>query len=132
GIKDVSFALVLDSETAIELYLASKDTYTGNVAAYVDGGSKNMAVRKGGEYVVSIGNISAHKLGTTHTVSITTQYESMEEVSFNVNVSVLSYVQSAIRNDSTAMKQAVTSLWRYWDATMTYRRNRKDIYGGGE
>ncbi|MBQ6972765.1 MAG: hypothetical protein IJP86_10495, partial [Synergistaceae bacterium] len=132
GIKDVSFALVLDSETAIELYLASKDTYTGNVAAYVDGGSKNMAVRKGSEYVVSIGNISAHKLGTTHTVSITTQYDNMQEVSFEVKLSALSYVQSAIHSSEAAMKRAVTSLWRYWDATMTYRKNRPEIYGGGE
>ncbi|MBQ7168761.1 MAG: hypothetical protein IJR63_02515, partial [Synergistaceae bacterium] len=133
GIESASFALVLDSETAIELYLATKDGYTGNVGAYVDTNTTdNMAVKKGNEYVVSIGNISAHLLGKTHTVRIVTQYDKMEAVSFDVNVSALSYVQSAIHNDSTAMKRAVTSLYRYWDATMTYRRNRSDIYGGGE
>ena len=128
GIKDVSFALVLDSETAIEIYLAPKDGYTGSVGAYVDGGSENMAVKKSGEYVVSIGNISAHLLGMTHTVSIVTQYENMQEVSFEVKLSALSYVQSAIHDNSTAMKRAVTSIFRYWDATMTYRKNRPDEY----
>ncbi|MBQ7169453.1 MAG: InlB B-repeat-containing protein [Synergistaceae bacterium] len=132
GIDSLSFALVLDSETAIEIYLATKDGYTGNVAAYVDGGNVNMAVKKGSEYVVSIGNISAHLLGTTHTVSIATQYDNMQEVSFEVKLSALSYVQSAIHDNSTAMKRAVTSIFRYWDATMTYRDNRQDIYGGGE
>ncbi|MBQ3447061.1 MAG: InlB B-repeat-containing protein, partial [Synergistaceae bacterium] len=132
GIKDVSFALVLDSETAIELYLATKDGYTGNVVAHVDGGTEKMALRKGSEYVVTIGNISAHKLGMPHTVSITTQYDSMGEVSFDVKLSALSYVQSAIHDNSPAMKRAVTSLYRYYTATMTYRDNRPEIYGGGE
>ena len=70
GIKDVSFALVLDSETAIEIYLASNDGYTGTVCAYVDGGTENMAVKKGSEYVISIGNVSAHLLGREYTVNV--------------------------------------------------------------
>ena len=127
GIESVTFALILDSETAIEIYLAPKDDYSGNVAAYVDGGKTNMAVKKGGEYVVSIGNISAHKLGKTYTVNVVAG-----EASFDVRLSALSYVQSAINDTSPAMKRAVTSLYRYWDATMTYRRNRPKIYGEGE
>ena len=126
GIKDVSFALVLDSETAIEIYLASKDGYTGTVCAYVNNGERNMAVKKGSEYVVSIGNVSAHLLGTTHTVRVVTQYENMQEVGFDVKISALSYVQSAIHDKSEAMKRAVTSLYRYWKATMTYRSKRAE------
>ena len=121
GIKNVSFALVLDSETAIEIYLTSKDSYTGTVIAHVDGGTENMAVKKGSEYVVSIGNVSAHLLGKEYTVNVATG-----DVNFDVKISALSYVQSAIHDKSEAMKQAVTSLYRYWKATMTYRSNRSE------
>ena len=124
GIKNVSFALVLDSETAIEIYLTSKDGYNGTVVAHVDTNTTdNMAVKKGSEYVVSIGNISAHLLGKEYTVNVAT-----EDVNFDVKISALSYVQSAIHDDSEAMKRAVTSLYRYWKATMTYRRNRSSEY----
>ena len=123
GIDSLSFALVLDSETAIEIYLAVKDTYTGNVGAFVDGSDRNMAVKKGGEYVVSIGNISAHLLGEPHSVEVVTG-----DVSFTFSISAISYVQSAIHDRDPAMKRAVTSLYCYWDATMTYRKNRPNEY----
>ena len=82
-----------------------------------------MAVKNGNEYVVTIGNISAHLLGTKHTVTVAAGGKS-----FDVKISVLSYVQSATQDDDTAMKRAVTSLYRYYTATMTYRRNRPDEY----
>ena len=115
GIKDVSFALVLDSETAIEIYLTSKDGYTGTVEAHIGTNTTdNMAVKKGSEYVVSIGNISAHLLGREYTVNVATG-----DVNFDVKISALSYVQSAIHDKSETMKRAVTSLYRYWKATRT-------------
>ncbi|MBR0247767.1 MAG: InlB B-repeat-containing protein, partial [Synergistaceae bacterium] len=122
GIEDVSFALVLDSETAIEIYLASKDGYTGTVCAYIGTNTTdNMAVKKGSEYVISIGNVSAHLLGREYTVNVATG-----DVNFDVKISALSYVQSAIHDKSEAMKRAVTSLYRYWKATMTYRSKRSE------
>ena len=51
---------------------------------------------------------------------------------FDVVISALSYVQSAINDDDPAMKRAVTSLYRYYTSTMTYRDNRPETYGGGE
>jgi len=129
GVDDVKFALILDSETTIELYLTPKDDYTGEVYAYLDGGNINMAVKDGGQYTVSIGNISAHKLGETHTINITTKYPDAASDSFTVTISALSYVQSAIHDDDVKMKRAVTSLYRYYDSTMTYRSNRPEIYG---
>ena len=129
GVNDVKFALILDSETTIELYLTPKDDYTGDVTACLDGGNINMAVKNGGQYTVSIGNISAHKLGETHTLNITTQYPDADSYSFTVKISALSYVQSAIHDDDVKMKRAVTSLYRYYDSTMTYRSNRPNIYG---
>ncbi|MBQ2615604.1 MAG: hypothetical protein IJF90_01965, partial [Synergistaceae bacterium] len=122
GIEDVSFALVLDSETAIEIYLTSKDGYTGTVCAYIGTNTTdNMAVKKGSEYVISIGNVSAHLLGREYTVNVATG-----DVNFDVKISALSYVQSAIHDKSEAMKRAVTSLYRYWKATMTYRSKRSE------
>ena len=129
GIDEVKFALMLDSETTIILCLIPKSDYNGEVSAYVDGGNINMAVKYGDYYTVSIGNISAHELGETHNIEITTQYPNAESDSFTVNISALSYVQSAIQQDDTDMKRAVTSLYRYYDSTMTYRKNRPEIYG---
>ena len=130
GIDDVKFALMLDSETTIILCLIPKSDYTGEVSAYVDSNkTDNMAVKYGNNYTVSIGNISAHELGKTHTVEITTQNPNSESDSFTVKMSALSYVQGAIHNDDTDLKRAVTSLYRYYDATMTYRNNRPDTYG---
>lgn len=86
-----------------------------------------MAVKRGNEYVVSIGNISAHLLGTKHTVEVVAG-----DGGFTFDISALSYVQSAINDDDPAMKRAVTSLYRYYTSTMTYRDNRPETYGGGE
>ena len=130
GIEDIQFSLVLDSETAIKLYLTSKDGYAGSVCAYLDGNeSANMAVKKGRDYVVEIGNISAHKLADIYAVKIVTG-----NVEFTVKVSALSYVQAVIsdESESVAMKEAVTSIYEYYAATMEYRRNRPEIYGGGD
>ena len=130
GIDEVKFALMLDSETTIILCLIPKSNYNGNVYAYVDDNkTDNMAVKDGNYYTVSIGNISAHELGETHNIEITTQYPNAESDSFTVNISALSYVYSAIQQDDTDMKRAVTSLYRYYDSTMTYRKNRPEIYG---
>ncbi len=127
GVDDVKFALILDSETTIEICLTPKDDYAVEISAYLDGGNINMAVKNGNNYTVSIGNISAHELGKTHTLEITTKYPDADSDSFTVTISALSYVQSAIHDDDD-MKRAVTSLYRYYESTMTYRNNRPNIY----
>ena len=122
-IKSMSYALVLDSDTAIEIYLVPKEDYAGDVVAYVDDGTENMAVKKNGEYVVTIGNIPAHKLRGLHSVEVVTG-----ESGFSFGITPMSYVRVAIQDDDPAMKRAVTSLYRYMKATNIYRSNRRDEY----
>lgn len=49
-------------------------------------------------------------------------------MNFDIEVSALSYVQGVIKSDETsaAMKEAVTSIYRYYRETMTYRGNRAE------
>ncbi len=65
----MNYTLLLDAETTIEVYLTTKDNYTGSVSVYVDGGSENMAVLNDGRYVVRISDIPAHKLAEKHALT---------------------------------------------------------------
>ena len=114
----------MDSETAIEIYLVPKEDYSGDVVAHVNSGTENMAVKKNSEYVVTIGNIPAHKLRDFCFVEVFTG-----ESGFSFEFSPMSYVHAEIQGDDPAMERAVTSLYRYYDSTMTYRNNRPKIYG---
>lgn len=114
---------MLDSDTAIKIYLTPKSTYTGEVVATWGGYSNSLTKNSAGQYVVEISDIPAHELSKTYTVTITTG-----SVNFDIEVSALSYVQGVIKSDETsaAMKEAVTSIYRYYRETMTYRGNRAE------
>ena len=97
GIKKVYISLVLNSETILKVYLEPKDGYTGDVSAYLDGGSANVAVKEGKYYIVRTGNIPAHELGTKHSFEVVTG-----DVSFTFELSPMSYVQkTTVRTQST-------------------------------
>ena len=122
GIEKVNYTLVLDAATTLEVCLTPKSDYTGSVSVSVDGKSTEASLESG-KYVARVSNISAHRLADKHTFTVVTG-----DVSFNVEVSAMSYVQSAIHDSDQAMKRAVTAIYRYWDANMTYRNNRPDEY----
>ena len=123
GIAKVNYTLLLDAATTIEVCLTPKSDYTGAVSVYVDGGTEDMAESDGGVYVVRISDIPAHKLAKKHTLTVVTG-----DVSFDVEVSALSYVHAGIRRDDDNLRRAATAIYRYWDANMTYRQNRPDEY----
>ena len=119
GIAKVEFALELDSETIIDVYLIPKQDYTGTVTAYLDGKAVDLEYSNG-EYLLKIPGVSAHLLANMYTISV----EAGEK--FDVKVSALSYVHTILNKENAVLdiKEAVTSLYDYYDATMAYRRSK--------
>ena len=120
GIASLTYNLFLDSETTIKIYIIPAQGYS--VAAYLDGGTANMAVKNGDNYCVQIANIYAEELGTMHTVKIVTDDES------TVMVSALSYAHTIFnadveyigKVDIATMRKAVTALYHYYRDAKAY------------
>ena len=99
--------------------------YSGNVGAYVDGGTANSAVKQpNGQYLVQVPDIAAKDLGETHTIEIVAGGES------TVKVSALSYAYGVLSMNSTNttiqnMKLAVTALYKYYEAAKAYADSRR-------
>ena len=112
-IKETSYSLVMDSETAINLYFTPAKGYNGTFT--VDGSPAEVSM-KGERHLVKITGISAHELGDTHTITVTTEHGSA-----TINVSALSYVYGllTLRTDKNAQYAAI-SLYRYFCAADDY------------
>lgn len=130
GIEKLEYDLDLDSETALEIYLTPGEG-AGTVKAFITDddnefdGKTNMAVydSSANEYVITIGGISAHKLGKVYTVNITTSMGS----TFTVKASALSYSDAVMQtSDDADLKRAVIALYKYYTATMAYRGEATD------
>jgi len=111
GISKVTFSLMLDSETAINLYFYKASGFTGDINyAYDD--VTGVAEKVSGRYRAMIRNISAHKLGDMYTVKVTT-----DRGSFDVKVSALSYVKVALEDPySPEEEAAAAALYNYYSA----------------
>ncbi len=130
GIESLMFDLELESETTLNIYLTPGNE-TGNITAYITDsdnefdGTKNMAVYdpQNNRYVITIGGISAHKLGKVYSVRITTG----KGENFPVKISALSYADAVMQAENDGenidddLKRAVISLYKYYAATMKYR-----------
>ncbi len=98
GIQSIGYRLVLDSDTALELFIRPAQGYSGKVCAYSKGAiditntSTNLAVKQSdGRYLVQISGIPAHRLDYTNTIKVVT-----DKGEFDVNVSALSYEEPEI------------------------------------
>ena len=70
-----------------------------------------------GRYIVSIGGVSAHKLGRTYTITVKTG-----KGQFPVKLSALSYANGVMQTSTDDdLKRAVIALYKYYAATMAYR-----------
>lgn len=112
--------LELNSETTIHVYLTKTSGVTSFTATR-DESDSDMSISydsANDTYTVTISGISAHKLAKTHTIHVTAG-----STKFDITVSALSYVYSAINGDEqySGLKNAVTSLYNYYNATMSYR-----------
>ncbi|MBQ7068663.1 MAG: InlB B-repeat-containing protein, partial [Synergistaceae bacterium] len=130
GIEKVGNTLQLESKTTIIVYLAPSTSYKGKVYVKVDNGTEGEAdySSENSYYIVQIKDISPHELADSHTITVRT-----DNGTFEIKVFALSYVNSVLTStiyaDNTAIKNAVTSLYNYYDKTVTYRSNRPDEYG---
>ena len=137
SIEKVTYSLNFDSEMAINIYLKPKTSNAGDtetpeigdddteisdgVSAFLDGGTQNLAVlQTDGRYKVQIAGISAHKLAKTYTVTV-----HAGEI-FDIKISAFSYANALLKSasSSSAVKKAVTSMYRYYTATMVYRKSK--------
>jgi hypothetical protein len=109
NLSDMSFALVLDSETTVRLFLKPASGYTGSFTVTVDGVDADAVLQSNGFYRVELVNIPAHALSRTHTVIVTTGSGSA-----TIRFSALSYVSILFRAYSSADAQnAAAALWAY-------------------
>ncbi len=131
NIVKAPYTVVLDSDTAIRVYFTPAAGFNGNVSAVLDGNTGDeTALERGsdGRYMVEIANIPAHLLGETHTIVVYTGdncFGQGSSVYTCVYVSVMSYVYSILTSgayaDNTLAKNAVLSMYAYWDAAVAYR-----------
>jgi len=121
----VTYSLSLESETTLNIYLKMKEGYTGPVTASIGGNAVDAVLQTDGRYRIRIKNISADDLSDTYEIEISAGE------SFTVSVSALSYVNTVLNSDSdtfnnTTAHYAVTSLYRYYVATMNYAEHPND------
>jgi hypothetical protein len=82
----------------------------------VQGGEAFAANKRGDRYVVTIDDISAHKLADMNEVSITADGEC------RIRVSALSYVNAVLSGgEEEDAKNAMASLYNYYEKAMAYR-----------
>ena len=122
-ITGVSRALALDHGTDILLYFTCADGYTPN-ASVTDKDNNavecSLAKDESGRYVLTIPNISAHKLGDFYTVSV-------DGGAMTINISALSYAYSILNSATSSenLKYAVAALYNYYQAAIAYQAARQ-------
>ena len=118
-IEEIKYSLSLNAETSINIYFDTISGYEGDIAVTVNGDPVTVVKQNDGRRRITISNISAHQLGDTYSVSITS-----DNGTASYSVSALSYVYAVISsNDFDELaKDAVSSLFAYYNATMEYRK----------
>lgn len=118
-IRKITYSLLLDSETSVYIYLEPEKGYCGEMTVRTDGASAKAVRLPDGRYRVAIPDISAHRLGETHGIEITTDHGTAF-----VAVSALSYVSgvlhSAVYGDDLYAQNAVAALYKYYEAAEAY------------
>ena len=118
--ENITFKLILGSETTLCVYFR----YDGTLSSVTVDGDSFTPTKKGGRYIVSIPNISAHELSTTHTIVVETANGTT-----TVTVSALSYVKAMLDNAptgdlSSTYKNAARALYCYSKAADDYKANQ--------
>ncbi len=117
-IKNITFALALDSETSIQVYFKPVEGYTGVFTAGVNYSEPETIKRSNGRYRVSVPGISANKLGEPYTITVTTAAGETQ-----LWVSALDYVGLCLKNSQNQMeKNAMAAIYEYYQAACAYSR----------
>ena len=120
-IEKITYSLSLNSGTSLNVFIKAKDNYKGSVKVTTKKGNtvtSYTAVKQAdGRYKVTIPDISAHQLGDMYTITAETTNGTA-----TCSLSALSYVYSILDgNSNNTAKNAVSSLYIYYDATLNYR-----------
>ena len=108
----VSYSLDLQSKTDLRVYFALQPGYAGAVTATLDGRAVAAVRQSDGRFLVTVPSVAAHELSTMHTIVLSAGGDC------TVTVSALSYVDAALRSNSTVFandtaRAAVASLFYY-------------------
>ncbi|MBQ6262114.1 MAG: InlB B-repeat-containing protein [Clostridia bacterium] len=118
-IVKAGFSLVLDSETALRIYLTPADGFDGDVGAVCDGKVLGCTRQESGRYLIEIPGITAFDLGDTFTVTVTAA-----EKDAVISLSPLAYVRAVLNKESgDAAQYLATALYRYYAAAKAYFEN---------
>ena len=125
-VEKANYRLQLGSETTLDVFLKTTDgsaptNVKVTVRELVSGKTTEKAYtpvqQDDGRYLITIPNISAHKLGDTVTITGTAGK------SFSVAVSPLSFVYDVLtKNKDTESKDGLCSLYAYFAATVAYKQ----------
>ncbi len=119
-IRNLSFATVLDSATAIRLLITPTSGYTGTVTAEADQGKEANVSKAGKRYSVEIQDVMAHELSKTYTITVTT-----EGGTATITVSALSYIKLLFNaNEGALARDAASAILGY--ATAAYNLNNQN------
>ena len=117
-----TYALYLDSKTTLQVILEPEggNTITDLACTNSDGSAIGDSLSIDTENnIVTIADISAHELGNFYKIT------GKATSDFTITISPLSYVHSVL-NDTTevveGINNGVTSLYNYYDKTITYRK----------
>jgi len=130
NIVKAPYTVVLDSDTAIRVYFTPAAGFNGDVSARMPGYQDEAYLERGsdGRYTVEIANIPAHLLGETYNIFVFTGENCFNDIytmHTQVNVSAMSYVYAMLTSQAYAnnelAKNAVSSLYAYWQAAVAYK-----------
>ena len=121
AVVEASFSLVLDSETAMRIYLRLADDFTGDVTAACGSEALGCEMLKNGRYLIEIPGIRASGLGDVYNIAVTA-----EEEEAGIVLSPLSYVKTALNlesGDAAQLKLLTAALYRYYAAANAYMQD---------
>ena len=124
-VKKANYRLQLGSETTLDVFLTTSDgsaptDVTLTVEEQVTGTMTTKAYtpvkQADGRYLITVPNISAHRLGDR--ISITGNADGR----FTVDVSPLSFVRDVLKNETkTESLNGLSSLYAYYEAAITFK-----------
>ena len=121
GFSGLQIDLELDTDTAINLYFTKAEGVDKSSAVYAYVGGESVSVSQSDDvYIVSIPSVSAHLLGTQHTVTVNAEGLGKSDVKLSALTYADLVLQSSEIND-TRLQEAVIALYKYYSATKKYR-----------
>ena len=121
SLRNINYSLVLDSDTLINFKIQPRYSDTSTMKVYIDD-KKVDSLKKleDGRYQVTVRGISAHQLGTPHTITV----DFKKGVS-TMSASALSYVYECINAPKYASElYAMAALYEYYKATIAYKNSK--------